>query len=147
MGFVKMLKVKRMGDKVQGVVIRGNPANPEPIHFRVVLPFGEVDISRTSDGGYWVHTTVNRPSSGHHIKGQTRTGCVVDARVDAHNKPAGTLDPGVLADPHLYHLALRLGPDRCSQCLEYEEHGRHHSACPFHPVAVKQRAERVGEES
>ena len=42
------LKIKKMGDAVLGVRLEGNPEKPEPIHFRVVLPFGDVDIVRTT---------------------------------------------------------------------------------------------------
>jgi len=40
------LKIKKMGDAVLGVELKGNPKEPEPIYFRVVLPFGHVDIVR-----------------------------------------------------------------------------------------------------
>ena len=42
----KHLKIKKMGDAVLGVKLEGNPQKPEPIYFRVVLPFGDVDIAR-----------------------------------------------------------------------------------------------------
>lgn len=108
---MKRLKVVNMGDKVQGVKLHGDRSNPEPIYFRVEIPFGAVDITRTTDDEYWVHVKVNRPADGMHIEGETKLGRVKDARVDAHDRHAGEIDPGVLADPNLYHLAIRLGPD------------------------------------
>lgn len=108
---MKRLKVTNMGGKVQGVRLEGDRRNPEPETFRVALPFGDVDITRTSDDDYWIHLRVNRPADGMHHPGVTRLGRVFDARVDAHDKHAGEIDPGVLADPNLYHLAVRLGPE------------------------------------
>ena len=107
---MKRLRVIGMGDEVQGVELKGDRRNPEPTYFRVCLPFGDVDITRTSNGEYWVHVRVNRPVSGG--TPGARPGRVKDARIDAHDKHAGELDASLLVDPNLYHLAVRLGEDR-----------------------------------
>lgn len=105
---MKPLKIERMGDDVQGVRLYGDPKiQPEPLHFRVALPFGDVDITRCSDGQYWVHLRVNKPERSTF---RAHAGVVTDARIDAHDKHAGTLDASVLDDPQLYHLAVKLGP-------------------------------------
>lgn len=38
------------------VIISGDRRNPEPTHLIVKLPGGFVEIARTSDGSYWIHT-------------------------------------------------------------------------------------------
>lgn len=106
---MRMLKVREMGTEVQGVELKGDKRNPEPTYFRVVLPFGDVDIARTSDGEYWVHVRVNRPSDSHFEKGETVPGLIKDARVDANGKHGGELDASVLANPGLNHIAIRVG--------------------------------------
>jgi len=107
---MKRLKIVDMGSKVQGVHLRGDRNNPEPTHFRVSLPFGDVDITRTSDDEYWVHVRVNRPGNGQYVPGVTKLGRISDARIDAHDKHAGMIDAAVLDDPQVYHLAVRLAP-------------------------------------
>jgi hypothetical protein len=106
---VRPLKVKRMGDEVQGVQLFGDPKKQhEPTYFRVVLPFGDVDIVRCSGGEYWVHVRVNRPG-GQTLPGQP-TGVIEDARIDSLT-PDAAFPCEALADGGLYHLAVRLGPD------------------------------------
>jgi hypothetical protein len=108
---VKKLKVVSMGSDVQGVRLEGDRRNPEPIYFRVVLPFGDVDIVRTSDNDYWVHIRVNRPDAGMNVPGVTKHGRVLDACINAHDKSGGEIDASILDDDQLYHLAVKLGPD------------------------------------
>jgi len=107
---MRRLKVTDMGEDVQGVTLNGDRRDPEPIHFRVVLPFGDVDVVRTTDDEYWIHVRVNRPTDRHHVEGRS-VGRITDARVDATDRHGGELDPGVLADPALHHLAVRVGPE------------------------------------
>jgi hypothetical protein len=54
---MKNYKIKQFGSNAQGIEITGNPANQEPEHVIVKLPFGEVEIARTLDGSYWVHVS------------------------------------------------------------------------------------------
>jgi len=66
------LKIKKMGQAVMGVKLEGNPAKPEPTYFRVVLPYGHVDVVRTNNDDYWVHIGTNHPDDG--INHNTREG-------------------------------------------------------------------------
>jgi hypothetical protein len=109
---VKRLTVTSGGDEVQQVVLEGDPKkHPEPLHFRVVLPWGDLDVARCEDDTYWIHFRVNRPGDQEDVGDGARLGRILDARIDARDKHAGTIDASVLADPNLYHLAVRLGPD------------------------------------
>ena len=105
----KHLKIKRYGDAVLGVTLEGNRKKPEPIHFRVHLPFGDVDIVRTTDNDYWVHIRKNRADdlaeTPRNVEGK-----FVDARLDLADRHAGQEDLGDFGNPNLYHLAVRLGP-------------------------------------
>jgi hypothetical protein len=78
----KHLKLRSMGDHVIGVELEGNPKKPEPEHFRVMFPGGDVDIVRTTDNDYWVHLRVDRPQDGDDPE-RTDWGRIVDARVDS----------------------------------------------------------------
>ena len=89
------LKIKSMGDAALGVRLEGDPQKPEPIHFRVQFPGGDIDIVRTADNEYWIHLRVEN-------------GTISDARLDIHGKPASETDVGDFNDPGLYHVALRV---------------------------------------
>jgi len=54
---MKNFKIEKFGSKAQGITITGNPKNQEPDHVIIKLPFGEVEITRTSDNNYWVHVS------------------------------------------------------------------------------------------
>jgi len=98
------LKIKKMGDNVMGVDLKGNPAKPEPIHFRVSFPGGDVDVARTEEGKNWVHVRVNNPRSSN-FDPTSRTGYIEAARGDyADSGPSTPVD--VRAD--LYHLAVKV---------------------------------------
>lgn len=109
---MRRLKVVDMGETVQGVRIRGDRNNPEPETFRVVLPFGEVDIVRCTDDTYWVHLRTNNPHDTHTEPGANACGQVIDARADAHHGHGPTPEAlgKLLNDPKLYHVALKVGP-------------------------------------
>lgn len=105
---MRPLRVASAGEKAQQVELRGDPRNPEPDHFRVVFPGGDVDLARCDDGSYWIHVRVDRPGAGDDA-GDGPYGAVLGARVDVHGRHTAELDPGLLADPGLYHLAVRVG--------------------------------------
>lgn len=104
---MNMLKVERMGDKVQGIRLRGDRRNPEPDHVRIMFPGGDVDVVRTTDGEYWVHVRVDSPED---VKAESAevSGRLVDARLDVRGKNASECDAGDFANPGLYHLAVRI---------------------------------------
>ena len=110
---MKALPIERMGDKVQGVHLFGDPKRPEPDHFRVVFPFGDLDIARCDDGTYWVHLCVHRPEQTHSDPADLTLGRFVDGRVDSHHRHASeTRDLAEpLNQPGIYHLAVRIGPE------------------------------------
>lgn len=98
-----------MGDAVLGVKLEGNPKKPEPIHFRIGLPFGDVDIARTTDGDYWVHVVINRPNDGHDP--DRKFGKFVNARIDIIRKHAFEANKGDFGHPDMYHLAVKVSAD------------------------------------
>lgn len=110
------LKVVQMGTTVQGVVLRGDRNNPEPESFRVRLPFGEVDIVRTTTDGYWVHVIANGPES-RLLEQPARPGVVADARIDLHGECASeTVElASQVSDPRTYHVAVRIEAARSAE--------------------------------
>lgn len=108
----KHLKIKKMGNNVLGVRLEGNPKKPEPIHFRVTFPFGDVDIVRTTDNDYWVHVRTDHEKDGMFVPGETQAGRFVDARIDLHGKHANETDAGDFGNPAMYHMAVRVSPKR-----------------------------------
>lgn len=105
------LKIKSMGDNVSGVELKGDPKQPEPIHFRVTIPFGDVDIVRTTDNEYWVHVRCNNSKDGMFVPDETQTGKFVDGRIDIHGKHATECDQGDFGHEDMYHMAVRIAPD------------------------------------
>ena len=103
------LRLQRFGGDVLGVRLEGNPKKPEPLYFRVYLPFGDVDITRTTDNEYWIHVRRNEAKDlvamPKAIEGEFK-----DARLDLNDRHAGEEDIGDFRNPALYHLAVRLGP-------------------------------------
>lgn len=110
-------RVQPMGDNAEGVKIDGDPRRPEPAHFRVSFPFGEVEIVRATDGegaDYWVHVYVNNPRNANYCPDEdagqfSAAGVIKDARLDQADKAARDADVGDFARPELYHLAVRIG--------------------------------------
>lgn len=102
---MKKLKVVAMGDEVQGVRLHGDRRDPEPTHFRVTTPFGDVDVARTTDDDYWIHVRVNRPQDGGDP--ERPRGRITAARIDSFT-PDVEFPAGALADGGLYHLAVRI---------------------------------------
>ena len=101
------LKIKPFGANVLGVTLEGNRQKPEPTYFRVVLPFGDVDIARCSDNSYWVHIRTNTGED--FIAVDTRKpGKFIDARIDLSNEHADNSRAIEFNDPNMYHLAVRI---------------------------------------
>ena len=107
---MKALSIKRFGDKVQGVQLLGDPKRrPEPEHFRVKLPGGDVDITRCDDGTYWVHVHVEDERQGGFVPGHSIPGRIIDGRVDVIGRHASDCSCGDLDNPDAYHVAVRIG--------------------------------------
>ena len=102
------LKIKSMGTNVLGVTLEGNPEKPEPIHFRVCLPFGDVDIVRCTDDTYWVHVRTNNKNTGTHVH-KNAMGKFIDARIDLTSKHTRDCNVGDFGNPDMYHMAVRIG--------------------------------------
>jgi len=102
------LKIQAMGENVLGVRLKGDPKNPEPIHFRVVLPFGDVDIVRTTTNDYWIHARVNHQDDGDDP--YRHFGKFTDARIDLTSEHTANVNTGDFAHPDMYHMAVRLSP-------------------------------------
>ena len=105
------LKVQDMGTDVRGVKLKGDRRNPEPIHFRVMFPGGDVDIVRTTDDDYWIHIRVNHKDDGADPD-RVLDAKITDARLDLLSKPVQQVDVGDFNDPSLYHLAVRITRDK-----------------------------------
>lgn len=106
------LKIRSMGEKVLGVDLEGNPRKPEPEEFRIAFPGGDVGVVRTTDNQYWVHVRVNHPKHGGFVPGEDRAASIVDARLDSVNKSTHQMDLGDFRDSGLYHLAVRVAPQK-----------------------------------
>ena len=104
------LKIVSMGEAVLGVKLEGNPKKPEPIHFRVVLPFGDVDIVRCTDNTYWVHIR-NNTYQQIAEEAAKQAGVFIDGRIDITGKHSSECDAGDFGHPDMYHMAVRIGPD------------------------------------
>lgn len=78
----KQLRVTRDGEWTV-THIEGNPEKPEAAHAAMIkFPGGNVNVTRTTQGDYWVHINVNRSNSGFFIPGETIPGRIIDGRVD-----------------------------------------------------------------
>lgn len=115
------LRIKSMGSAVLGVELKGNPKQPEPIHFRVVLPFGDVDITRCTDGSYWVHVRRNTEEQVQCDIAE-QVGQFIDGRIDVTGKHASDCDAGDFGHPDMDHMAVRIGPKPLTSGGNHENH-------------------------
>ena len=100
----KQLPVSRNGEWTV-LTISGNKERPEAAHAGMIeFPGGNVNVTRTTDGNYWVHICVNRPGGGFVIPGETPT-AIIDGRLDLIGDGVKTIKPN--AD----HLAFLIKPD------------------------------------
>ena len=88
--------------------IRGDIRRPEPSTAVIRFPGGHVEVSRHSDGSYWVHVgrnvRINDPDAD-------VLGHVVDGRIDITHAAQAAYSANVLPMPaaeHIEHLALRI---------------------------------------
>ena len=96
------LKIRNLGTNVQGVRLFGDPKKPEHAAFVVSFPGGNVEISRHSDGSYWVHAYANSPQDELHSDGLDQVGRIIERRAVSYRPETQQLP---------YHLAVRIGKD------------------------------------
>jgi hypothetical protein len=56
------LKIENFGSNAMGVRLKGDIETPEYDLFLVKFKGGEVEITRTPDGDYWIHVIANLPN-------------------------------------------------------------------------------------
>jgi hypothetical protein len=82
------LKIKKAGSNASEVTLKGDPKSPESSTFLVKFPGGCVEISRTTQGDYWVHVRPYQPDDSVVIEKIREAGEVVDYRLNLHpNSP------------------------------------------------------------
>lgn len=91
------------------IFIRGDKRQPEPSTAVIRFPGGHVEVSRASDGTYWVHVgrnvRINDPDSDE--LGEV-VGSRIDMTYDARHSYGQQIPPMPAAE-HIEHMALRIG--------------------------------------
>ena len=106
----KALKQTRNGEWTV-LHMEGNPKRPEAAHGGMIeFPGGNVNVTRTTNGDYWVHILLNKEGRGLFIPEATIEGMVIDARVDSINPVKHLKDVGHLNDPDTDHFAVLIKP-------------------------------------
>lgn len=87
------------------VLIDGDRRRPEPSTAVIRFPGGHVEVSRASDGSYWVHvgrnTRINDPDAD--VLGE-----IVESRIDHTYEARERGIPPMPAAEHIEHLAMRI---------------------------------------
>ena len=90
------------------ILIDGDRRKPEPSTAVIKFPGGHVEVTRHSDGSYWVHvgrnTRINDPDAevlGHIVDSR------IDLTYDARHAYAQQIPPLPAAE-HIEHMALRI---------------------------------------
>ena len=83
------------------IIFEGDKKSPEPTMGAIKFPGGSVEVSRASDGSYWVHMNID--------------GEVIDSRVDYHPEKYAELVkageetiPNIAAGEAIQHIAVRV---------------------------------------
>jgi hypothetical protein len=88
--------------------IRGDVRNPEPSTAIIKFPCGHVEVSRHSDGSYWVHVERNANIGN---PDEDLIGAIVESRIDfapdAYAKHGGAI-PSMPAQEDIQHMAIRI---------------------------------------
>lgn len=91
------------------IIFKGNKKAPEPTTGIIKFPGGMVEVSRTTDGKYWAHISVDKPSN------------LTSSRIDydyGGNTKAIVKIPDVPHAEHIQHLAILIdGPYRATETL------------------------------
>lgn len=97
-------KLTKGGSDVFVTHIKGDKhTQAEAATYLTKFPGGHVEVSRCTNGDYWVHVAVNKNET----EGEG-AGRIVDARLGLLGKHAGETNVGDFNSPHLYHLAVRV---------------------------------------
>lgn len=78
------LKIKKAGSNANVVRLEGNPKKPENATFLVQFPGGCVEVSRTTQGDYWVHVRPYQPDDSVVTEKIHQPGEIVDYRINLH---------------------------------------------------------------
>jgi hypothetical protein len=114
----KLEQSTQMGQNVVGVNITGDKRRQEPETFRIHFPFGDVEVTRATDGenigktDYWIHIYVNNPTNPNYYPQDEYyplPGQIKAARLDQTDKHASESNLGDFERAELYHLAVRVG--------------------------------------
>lgn len=77
----------------------GNKSNPEPSCGIIKFPGGQMEVSRTTDGEYWAHISVDASSN------------ITDSRIDydyeTYNKTGGSIPP-IPEQQGVEHIAIKV---------------------------------------
>ena len=81
------------------VIFNGDIKNPEPSTGIIKFPGGHVEVSRTSNGEYWVHTFIDETAE--------ITGSRIDYRYEKYLEMGGKIPP-LPAHEHVQKVAVRI---------------------------------------
>lgn len=87
--------------------VKGDIKNPEPSSAMIIFPGGNVEVSRCSDGSYWVH--IKRNVEKCHATGNP-AGEIIDSRID-YTPEAWVKNPSIPPIPaheDIQHIAVRI---------------------------------------
>ncbi len=91
-------------DDAVNITFRGDKQRPEPSTAVITFPGGNVEVSRASDGTYWVHigrnTSIKYPDDV--------LGVIVDSRIDHTYEARERGIPPMPVHEHIEHLAIRI---------------------------------------
>lgn len=88
------------------IVIRGDRRRPEPTYAIIQFPGGSVEVSRHSEGGYWIH--IARQPKRKAWEGEP-AGRIIESRIDYEEQARGAVRLEDLPDGELIeHIAARI---------------------------------------
>ena len=115
-------------DDAVAILLRGNPRRPEPSTAVIKFPGGHVEVTRASDGSYWVHvernTRINDPESD-------TLGVIIESRIDHTYEARAKGIPPMPAHSEIQHMAIRIaraGKELTCQVCGAND-GRHYGNC------------------
>ena len=86
------------------IIFKGDKKQPEPSTGVIRFPGGHIEVSRTSDGGYWAHIEVDKAEN---IKNSR-----IDYDFAGYNKTEEKV-PDVPHHEHIKHIAIKIkGPHK-----------------------------------